>query len=85
MANILGITTQTLRVYEDEGRIPFFRSEGGHRLVKREALLAFLGYKGIFVDDTQQQKRDVIYTRVSSQEQKAKGDLDRQAMHIIET
>ena len=52
MANILGITTQTLRVYEDEGRIPFFRSEGGHRLVKREALLAFLGYKGIFVDDT---------------------------------
>ena len=85
VAKILGVTTQTLRVYENDGRIPYFLSEGGHRLVKREDLLSFLQAKGILFDDTTNQKRDVIYTRVSSHEQKAKGDLDRQAMHIIES
>lgn len=85
VAKILGITTQTLRVYEDDGRISYFRSEGGHRLVKREDLLLFLQAKGILLDDTVHQKRDVIYARVSSHEQRAKGDLDRQAMHIIES
>lgn len=85
VAKILGITTQTLRVYEDDGKISYFRSEGGHRLVKREDLLFFLQQKGILMDDTKQQKRDVVYARVSSHEQKVKGDLDRQAMHIIES
>lgn len=85
VAKILGITTQTLRVYEDDGKIPYFRSEGGHRLVKQEDLLLFLQQKGILMDDIKPQKRDVIYVRVSSHEQKIKGDLDRQAMHIIES
>ena len=42
VAKVLGITTQTLRVYEDNGKIAYFRSEGGHRLVKQEDLLSFL-------------------------------------------
>lgn len=85
VAKILGITTQTLRVYEDDNKISYFRSEGGHRLVKREDLLFFLQQKGILIDDTKQQKQDVVYARVSSHEQKAKGDLDRQALYIIES
>ena len=35
-------------------------------------------------DDTQIEKIDVIYTRVSSHDQKNGGDLDRQAMFLIE-
>ena len=36
------------------------------------------------VDNTENQKRDVIYARVSSHDQKKGGDLDRQAMFLIE-
>lgn len=72
-------------MYEDNGKIAYFRSKGGHRLVKREDLLSFLQKKGILVDDRKEQKRDVVYARVSSHEQKAKGDLDRQVMYIIES
>lgn len=45
VAKVLGITTQTLRVYEDDGKIAYFRSEGGHRLVKREDLLFFYKFE----------------------------------------
>lgn len=54
--------------YEDDGEIPYFRSEGSHRLVKWEDLFFFLQQKGILMDDTNQQKQDVIYARVSSHE-----------------
>lgn len=84
VAEILGVTTQTLRVYDKTGKLKMFRSDGGHRMVKREDLLSFLESKGILYDDTQQMKRDVIYARVSSHEQKARGDLDRQATYIID-
>ena len=36
------------------------------------------------LDRTDFQKKDVIYARVSSHEQKTKGDLDRQAMFLVE-
>ena len=36
------------------------------------------------VNDEELTKHDVIYARVSSNEQKTKGDLDRQAMFLIE-
>ena len=53
-------------------------------MIAREDFLAFLEKKGLLVDDTIQQKRDVIYARVSSHEQKKQGDLDRQALFLIE-
>lgn len=83
-ARIIGVTTETLRNYEDAGKIKFFRSSGGHRMIERDELLRFLDTKGLLLDDTKQEKRDVIYARVSSHEQKAKGDLDRQVVHILE-
>lgn len=83
-ARIIGVTTETLRNYEDSGKIKFFRSSGGHRLIEREELLRFLDTKGLLLDDTVQEKMDVIYARVSSYEQKSKGGLDRQVVHILE-
>lgn len=38
----------------------------------------------ITVFDDIEEKRDAIYTRVSSNEQKTKGDLDRQALFLVE-
>ena len=83
-ARLIGVTTETLRNYEDSGLIKFFRSQGGHRLIEREELLRFLDSRGLLFDDTGSGKRDVIYARVSSHEQKARGDLDRQAVYILE-
>lgn len=83
-AKIIGVTTETLRNYEDAGKIKFFRSSGGHRLIERKELLRFLNSKGLLLDDTDGIKRDVIYARVSNHEQKARGDLDRQVVHILE-
>ena len=40
--------------------------------------------RGLLLDDICTQKRDVIYARVSSHEQKEKGDLDRQALFLAE-
>lgn len=84
IARAIGVTTHTLRNYEDSGLIKFFRSSGGHRRVEREELLRFLDSKGLLLDDNDDIKRDVIYARVSSHEQEVKGDLDRQVVHILE-
>ena len=67
VAEILGVTTKTIRNYDKEGKLKTFRTEGNHR-----------------VDNTESQKRDVIYARVSSHDQKKGGDLDRQAMFLVE-
>lgn len=82
VAKLLGVTTNTLRYYAEQGKIRTVRSEGGHRLVTREDLIEFLDKRGMLFDDSQQEKRDVIYARVSSYDQKK--DLDRQALYIVE-
>lgn len=84
VADFLGVTTKTIRTYDKEGKLKTCRTEGNHRVIAREDFLAFLEKKGLLIDDTIQQKRDVIYARVSSQEQKKSGDLDRQALFLIE-
>lgn len=49
----------------------------------REDLLDYLDKEGMLCDISLE-KKDVIYARVPSNEQKTKGDLDRQAMFLIE-
>ena len=82
VARILGVTTETLRIYDEQGKLETIRSEGGHRRVTREALLGYLNRQGMLFNDTERLKRDVIYARVSSNDQM--NDLDRQVMYIIE-
>ena len=84
VAEILGVTTKTIRNYDNEGKLKTFRTEGNHRVVSRDDLIDFLKSKQLLVDNTESQKRDVIYARVSSHDQKKGGDLDRQAMFLIE-
>lgn len=84
IANLIGTTTQTIRNYDKQGLIRTVRSEGNQRLIMRDDLIQFLNNKGMLFDDSSNSKRDVIYARVSSHDQKRGGDLDRQAMFLIE-
>ena len=84
VAKILGVTTKTIRNYDNDGKLKTCRTEGNQRIILRDDLIAFLQEKQLLVDNTENQKRDVIYVRVSSHDQKKGGDLDRQAMFLIE-
>lgn len=85
VAKLLGVTTRTIQNYDNQGKIETVRSDGGYRLVTREGLIKHLSRRGLIIDDTSSVKKDVIYARVSSHEQKVKGDLDRQAMKIVDS
>ena len=84
VAEILGVTTKTVRNYDKDGKIKTCRTEGNHRMIAREDLIAFLDSKGLIVNNINDSKRDIIYARVSSHDQKKGGDLDRQAMYLID-
>lgn len=84
VAQILGVTVKTIQNYDNEGKLRFSRSQGNRRNILREDLLLFLEERGILYNDTSEGKRDVIYARVSSHDQKNHGDLDRQALFLTE-
>lgn len=84
VAEFLGVSTKTIRRYDEEGKLPMHRTEGNHRIILREDLLCLLEEKGVLYDDRVMQKKDVIYARVSSHDQKRSGDLDRQIVFLIE-
>ena len=85
LVDILGVSHSTVRKYDVEGKLPVKRTETNRRIVLREDLLAYLEQQGmLYREDERLQKVDVIYARVSSHEQKAKGDLDRQALYLVE-
>ena len=85
VAKMLGVTTKTIRNYDKEGKLKTIRSEGNHRMILREDMIVLLQKKGLLVEESDYQKRDVIYARVSSHEQKKSGDLDRQVLFLIES
>jgi len=70
-AKLLGITPETLRVWERKGKIKPFRTKGRHRRYDDEMLREIL-----FKSKPQVQKKTVLYARVSSTGQS--DDLKRQ-------
>jgi len=85
VATILNVTTRTLRNYEYRGKLKYKRNEYNRRYITKEDLIEFVKSNNLYTDMVVFDKRDVVYARVSSNEQKQKGDLDRQAVHIVET
>ena len=82
---ILNISYSTIKVYDKQNKLPIKRTATGRRVVFREDLLAYLDQNGLLYRDTEgTEKHDIIYARVSSNEQKQKGDLDRQALFLME-
>lgn len=79
-AQLLGVTTTTLRVWDSEGKIESVRTEGGHR---RFRLSDVQRLQGIDQENETQIETVVAYCRVSSHDQKTKGDLDRQKGRVL--
>lgn len=83
IASMLGVTTITLKNWESSGKIEFSRTPTNIRFLSRDQLINVLDKQGLYFNDTDFAKKDVIYARVSSQDQKTHGDLDRQIQFLI--
>lgn len=76
-AEILGVTTETLRAWERDGKLNSTHTEGGHRRYNR---IDIEKLAGIYIEPPKDESTNkvALYCRVSSNEQKQKGDLERQ-------
>lgn len=76
----LNTSKETLRNWDRTGKLSSIKTAGGHRRYQKEVLDEFIG-----ITD-KEETSDVVatYARVSSHEQKQKGDLDRQSQRISE-
>lgn len=84
VSRFLGVTTRTLHNWDREGKIQFRREPNSNRrYLTKDDLIPILEEFGLLFDDTQFKKRDVVYARVSSHDQKKNGDLDRQIQFLI--
>lgn len=81
LSRFFGVTDVTLRTWEKEGRIKFLRTEGKSRYLTKDLLIEELDKRGLFIDNRPMNKKDVLYARVSSNDQK--GDLDRQIIFLL--
>lgn len=77
-AKLIGVSIPTVIQYCESGLIPYGRTESGYRLIQSSDLCDYLDTLGLVIDDTQQEKSDVIYARVSTHKQAVRGDLERQ-------
>jgi putative resolvase len=80
-ANMLGVHVDTLRRWDDEGRLVAERTLGNHRRYKLSVIEALQG-QGVTDDGGDAEVRAAAYCRVSSHDQKAKGDLERQVGRV---
>ncbi len=84
VSQLLGVDKVTLRRWDKEGRLKPQRTAGGHR---RYLLSDIKRLQGISENDlvtSTVSNKVVVYCRVSSHEQKQKGDLDRQKGRLLE-
>lgn len=80
----MGISIATLRNYDRDGIIHCVRLSRNRRALSREELICYLVERGLCSSEDPDQRRDAVYCRVSTAEQRKKGDLDRQVYWIIQ-
>ncbi len=80
VSGLIGVTKKTLRIWDNEGKLVSVKTVGGHRKYREDDINVYMGYIGI------KPVENVVatYSRVSSHEQKSKGDLDRQSSRLSE-
>ena len=83
VASMLGVTTRTVMLYDDNGQIEFERTATGRRVISKEKLTKYLDTARLLVRDLKEKKHDVVYARVSTHKQKERGDLDRQTDSVL--
>ena len=84
VAKMLGVSLRTIQNYDIDNILNFERNDTNRRYITRDNLIEYLLSNGLVFNDDNLNKKDIVYARVSSNEQKQKGDLDRQALSIIE-
>lgn len=81
-SEMLGVSQKILRIWDKAGKVEPVRTAGGHRRYRLKDIEAL---QGIAHDEAApKEDRVALYARVSSHEQKQKGDLDRQKTRITE-
>ena len=80
-AKMLGCSTFTLYLRENEGKLKAYYTDTGRRFYKREDVIEELDKKGLLLVD--EVKSDIVYGRVSTHKEKERGDLDRQISYIL--
>jgi excisionase family DNA binding protein len=75
----LGIHPNTLRKWDKQGKIRVVRTVGGRRRIPESEVERLMGFARPDVS-----RKAVIYARVSSHDQKQKGDLERQRQSLLE-
>lgn len=74
-SKLLGLSVRYLQILDKQGKIKCIRTLGGHRRLPESEIKRVRG-------KISSEKKWAIYARVSSHEQKAKGDLDRQVEYL---
>lgn len=77
---MLGVSQASLRIYGDQGKIAFVRTPGGHRRYLLSEIERLQGN----ASPSQSNNRAACYCRVSSNDQKQHGDLERQKLRVLE-
>lgn len=80
-ADYLNVSTDSLRRWDKSGKLKSVTTTGGHRRYQKETLDEYIGIK---IAKLETKSVIATYSRVSSHEQKAKGDLDRQSQRLSE-
>ena len=83
VAKLLGVHVKTVQVWDRTGVLPFSRTHTNRRILPKDKIIELLDSRGLLYKDEKDNKRDVIYARVSSHEEMNKGDLDRQVMFLV--
>lgn len=80
-SRMLGLSTRQLLRFDTPDKIPSLKTEGGHRRYRLSDIKVRMGLS----EDVSIEKLPVaVYCRVSSHDQKQKGDLDRQKARLLE-
>ncbi|MHA1910991.1 MAG: helix-turn-helix domain-containing protein, partial [Candidatus Kariarchaeaceae archaeon] len=73
---LLGVHSETIRRWDKRGKIKCIRTVGNHRRIHKDEIKRIIeGKKRKYV---KKKRYAVTYSRVSSHDQKKKGDLERQ-------
>ena len=84
VAKFTGVTTGTLRRWESLGKVEFSKTDYGTRSLTKDKLIELLKANNLWNEEMERlKKKDVIYCRVSSHDQKKHRDLDKQIQFLI--
>lgn len=84
VSKFVGLSLNTLRNYDESGELKFYRTPGNHRRLTRENLITYLEKRGVLLRENNS-RIDVIYARVSSNDQKQNSNLERQELFLLKS